>query len=161
MIGTIVGAFGLTGEAKLKLATDTPAHLANIKQVWLGTEPRPRRLLGARIHKGQGILRIFGVASPEAVDALRGVEVRISGDEAAPLAPGEYFYFQLIGLHAVDASGVVIGTVADIMETGANDVLVIAPAAGGADILVPNHPNFVQEIDPEAGRMIVTLPVYD
>ena len=161
MVGTIVGAFGVQGEAKLKPATDHPEHLAKVKQAWFGADPRPKRLLGARMHKGMVILRIFGVTTPEAVDVLRGTEVRIAGADAAPLAPGEYFYYQLIGLRAEDDTGAVIGTVSDIMETGAHDVLVITPEGGGADILVPNHPSYVREIDPAAGRMVVTLPVYE
>ena len=154
-VGTIVGPFGVRGEAKLRLTTDDPEHLTTIKQVWVGDEPTPRRLLGIRFHKEMGLIRLQGVATPEAVDALRGEPVRIAGADARPLAPGEHFLFQLVGLEAFDEAGNRLGRVADIMETGANDVLVVAPEGGGPDILLPNHPEVVLEIRPEAGRMTV------
>ena len=155
MVGTIVGAFGVHGEAKLKLATDDPEHFATISKVWVGDEARSRKLLGVRMHKGMALLRLQGVSTPDQVDLLRGAQVRIAGADAKPLAPGEYFLYQLIGLRAIDESGADVGTVTDIMETGANDVIVIAPIGGGGDILVPNHPQFVPEIDPAGGRIVV------
>ncbi len=155
VVGTIVGPFGLGGEAKMMLATDDPEHLATLKQVYLGDEPRPRRLLGVRLHKGQALLRLAGVSRPDQVDALRGMTVRIAAKDARPLAPGEFFLFQLIGLRAEDEDGNPVGTLVDVLETGANDVFVIAPEGGGAELMVPNHPDFVPEISPETGRVVV------
>ncbi|MFM9105206.1 MAG: ribosome maturation factor RimM [Chloroflexota bacterium] len=155
VVGVIVGPFGVRGEAKLKLSTDDPEHLATVPRVWVGDEPRPRKLLGVRLHKGQALLRLQGISTPEQVDQLRGAPVRIAGSDARPLEPGEFYLYQLIGLRAVDEAGAEVGIVADIMETGANDVLVIAPAGGGPDLLLPNHPQFVPEIDPPGGRIVV------
>jgi 16S rRNA processing protein RimM len=161
VVGVIVGPFGIHGEAKLKLSTDDPEHLATISRVWVGDEPRPRKLIGVRMHKGMALLRLQGVSTPEQVDLLRGAQVRIAGADARPLEEGEYFIYQLIGLQAVDESGAAVGTVTDIMETGANDVLVITPAGGGADMLLPNHPEFVPAIDPTGGRIVVRPIRYD
>ncbi len=155
VVGTIVGPFGLGGEAKMMLATDDPEHFAGLRQVYLGDEPRPRRLLGVRLHKGQALLRLAGVTRPDQVDALRGTKVRIPATAARPLAPGEHFLFQLVGLRAEDEAGNLVGTLVDVIETGANDVFVIAPEGGGPDIMVPNHPDFVPEISPETGRVVV------
>jgi 16S rRNA processing protein RimM len=159
-VGVIVGPFGVHGEAKLKLATDDPDHLATIQKVWLGDEPRPRKLLGVRMHKGMALLRLQGISTPEQADALRGVQVRIAGADARPLEPGEFFLYQLIGLRAVDESGALVGTVTDIMETGVHDVFVITPD-DGAEILLPNHPDFVPEIDPKQGQITVRPIRYD
>ena len=46
------------------------------------------------------------------------------------------------------------------METGANDVLVISPETGGANLLLPSHPDVVLEMDPAAGRIVVRLLEY-
>jgi ribosomal 30S subunit maturation factor RimM len=46
------------------------------------------------------------------------------------------------------------------METGAHDVLVIQPPRGGEEILIPNHPEYVVSTEPEAGRIVVRVPVY-
>lgn len=160
-VGTIVGVHGVEGELKLRLATDDPEHLATIQRVYVGDEPRARRLLGVRLHAGQALLRLQGVVDPEGGHALRGQRVRIDGRDARPLAPGEYFLYQLVGLAAVDEAEAALGRVTDVIETGAHDVFVVTPADGGVDLLVPNLPDVVLEIDPRAGRLVVRPLVYD
>lgn len=49
--------------------------------------------------------------------------------------------------------------VTDLLETGANDVLVIQPESGD-ELLVPNHPEYVRDILPEEGRIVIVPPVY-
>ncbi|HET7092741.1 MAG TPA: ribosome maturation factor RimM [Thermomicrobiales bacterium] len=159
-IGVIVGSHGVRGEAKLRLFTDEPEHLRAIKRIWLGDEPNPRRLLGVRFQNDVALIRVQGITTPEAVAELRGETVRIAGADARPLAPGELFLYQLIGLDAFDEAGAPVGRVTDIIETGANDVLVIAPPDGGPDILLPNHPETVLDVRPGEGRMTVRRLVY-
>jgi 16S rRNA processing protein RimM len=160
-VGTIGGTHGVQGELKLHLLTDHPEHLATIEQVFLGTSDEPTRLLGIRFHGGGALIRLEGITTPEEGQALGGLAVRIRGEDAKPLAEGEYFLFQLIGLTVFDEAGEEIGVVTDLMETGAHDVLVVQPRRGGDDILVPNHPEYVIAIEPEAGRLVLRLPVYE
>ena len=160
VVGTIVGVHGVAGEAKLLLATDDPEHLRTIKRVWVGQEERPRRLLGVRFHAGNALIRLSGVTTPEQVDPLRGLQVRIAGADARPNEEGEYFLFQLIGLRAYDEAGAQLGTLTDILETGAHDVFVVTPETG-PELLLPNHPQYVLEIRPDEGRLTVRPPVYD
>jgi 16S rRNA processing protein RimM len=160
-VGVIVGAHGVRGEAKLRLVTDEPDRLRHVKRIWIGAEPTARHLLGVRFHGEMALIRMQGIATPEAVAALRGETVRIAGADARPLAPGEHFLYQLVGLDAFDEAGAPVGRVVDIIETGANDVLVLTPPAGGADILLPNHPETVLDVRPDEGRMTVRRLVYD
>lgn len=160
-VGTVVGSHGTDGEVKVLLTTDDPEHLLSIRRVFVGDEPLARRVLGARLHDRYALMRLKGITTPEAASALRGSPVRIAGSDARPLAPGEFYLYQLIGLTAFDEAGETLGTVADIMETGANDVFIISPPDGGADLLIPNHPEVVLEIDPVAGRLTVRPLVYD
>ena len=150
----------MRGELKLRLATDDPEHLRTVKRVYLGDEAKPRRLLGVRFHAGQALLRLAGIGTPEAVDALRGQPVRIAGGDARPLAAGEFFLYQLIGLDVVDEAGSSLGRVADVLETGAHDVFVVAPTGGGPDLLLPHHPDVVLDVRPADGRMVVRPLVY-
>ncbi len=161
VIGTIVGSHGVHGEIKLLLMTDRPEHLPTIKQVYVGDETAPRRLTGVRLHRGQALLRVQGVETPEAVATLVGAAVRIAGSDAAPLAPGEFYLYQVIDLEAVNEAGETIGRVTDVIETGAHDVFVVRPTGGGSDLLLPHHPDVVLDIQPEAGRMIVRPLVYE
>lgn len=159
-VGRLAGSHGVTGELKLRLLTDSPEHLHTIKQVYLGDDPTPLKLLGYRPHGEHALIRLEGVTTPERAKAMGGLTVKISGADARPLAAGEYFLFQLIGLRALDEEGRELGTVTDLMETGAHDVLVIERVDGGDDLLVPNHPEFVLEVTPERGVIVLRPPVY-
>ncbi|MFN8590136.1 MAG: ribosome maturation factor RimM [Thermomicrobiales bacterium] len=157
-IGTILGPHGVRGEFKVRLQTDDPEHLLTIKRMYLGDEAVPRTVLSARLHAGQALLRLQGISTPETVDRFRGAALRIRGSDARPLASNEYFLYQIIGLEAVDETGQRLGIVSDLLETGANDVIVITPDGGGADLLIPSHPDSVVSMDPAAGRIVVRLP---
>jgi 16S rRNA processing protein RimM len=162
-VGTVVGAHGVRGELKVRLTTDDPEHLRRgvVKRVWVGDEPGARRLLGVRLHAGQALVRVQGIATREAALALRGQPLRIAGADARPLAPGEFYLYQVIGLDAVDEAGRALGRVTDILETGAHDVFVVTPPAGGPDLLLPNHPEVVLDVRPAEGRMVVRPLVYE
>jgi len=154
-IGTILAAHGVRGEFKVRLQTDDPEHLLSVTRVYLGDESSPRTVLGVRLHAGHALMRLQGISTPESVERFRGVPLRIRGADTRPLAADEYFLYQVIGLEVFDEAGNRLGRVADLMETGANDVLVIAPDDGGADILLPSHPDVVIAMEPAAGRIVV------
>lgn len=154
-IGSILGPHGVRGEFKVRLQTDDPEHLLTLKRVFLGDETAPRTVLGVRLHAGNALMRLQGISSPETVERFRGTPLRIRGSDARPLAAEEYFLFQIIGLDAFDEAGHRLGRVTDLIETGANDVLVITPDDGGADLLLPSHPDVILAMDPTAKRIVV------
>jgi 16S rRNA processing protein RimM len=158
-VGVIAGTHGVNGELKLKLLTDHPEHLPTIRSVYLGESDEPTAVKGFRFQGDQGLIQLEGVDNPEDGKRLGGLKVRILGSDAAPLEEGEYFLFQLIGLTAETESGERLGVVSDLLETGAHDVLVIQPDSGD-EILVPNHPEYVREVVPDEGRIVVVPPVY-
>lgn len=159
-MGTLGAPHGVRGDIRLHLTTDDPEHLQSVTRVYLDGEQHARRVVELRLHGDGALIRFHGVTTPEAAAALRGRVVRISGTDARPLAPGEFFLYQLIGLRVEDESGAEIGVVTDLLETGANDVVVITPATGGPDVLLPNIPDVIVEIDPTAGRMVARPPAY-
>lgn len=153
-VGTIGAPFGTVGEVKMRILTNDPEHLATIKRLYIGDEAKPYRLLGIRFHAGQALLHLQFVSTPEQAAALRGLPVRIDGRDARPLAEGEFYLYQLLGLEAFDEAGARLGRVTDLLETGANDVLVVTPD-DGPDLLLPNIPAVVLEIRPDEGRLTV------
>jgi 16S rRNA processing protein RimM len=159
-IGTILAPHGVRGELKVRLQTDDPAHLLTIKRLYLGDETTPRTVLGARLHAGNALIRLQGISTPETVERLRGTPLRIRGTDARPLAADEYFLYQMIGLEVFDESGTRLGQVTDLIETGANNVLVIASDDGGTDILLPSHPDVIIDMDLAAGRIVVRPLTY-
>lgn len=158
-IGVIGGTHGVHGELKVKLLTDHPEHLATIREVFLSENESPTAVESFRFHGDHGLIRLAGIDNPEDGKRLGGLKVRIRGTDAAPLADGEYFLYQLIGLKAELPSGEPLGEVTDLMETGAHDVLVLTTTTG-AEMLVPNHPQFVLDIQPADGRIVIEPPVY-
>lgn len=158
-VGVIAGTHGVRGELKLKLLTDRPETLPGIRTVYLGDSDVPTPVKGFRFQGEQGLILLEGIGNPEDGKRLGGLKVRILGSDAAPLEEGEYFLFQLIGLKAETESGALVGVVTDLLETGAHDVLVIQPESGD-ELLVPNHPEYVRDILPEEGRIVIVPPVY-
>ena len=158
-IGTILAPNGVRGEFKARLQTDDPAHLLTIKRLYLGDETIPRTVLGVRLHDGNALIRLQGISTPETVERFRGTPLRIRGTDARPLAENEYFLYQIIGLDVFDESGNRLGQVTDLMETGANHVLVVSPD-DGTDILLPSHPDVIISMDPAAGQIVVRPLTY-
>jgi 16S rRNA processing protein RimM len=110
-------------------------------------------------HKGRFVLKLAGVDSIDAAEAYRGAELRIGEDELAALPEGSYYHHQLRGLQVEDGQGRGLGTVEDLLRTGAGaDVLVVRGAAG--ETLIPLATDFVQRVDLEQGRVIVRPPEY-
>lgn len=154
-VSVIERPHGVHGELQARITTDTPDRLLRLKTLYLGDEPAPRKVLGARFHKDRVLYRLSGITTPEQVRALHGAPLRIPGSAAAPLAEGEYFLYQLIDSTVVDESGAELGALVDIMETGANEVYVVRPVGGGPDLLLPNIPDVVLNIDVENARITV------
>ena len=159
-MGTILGPHGTCGEFKLRLQTDDPEHLLTVKRLYLGDESAPRTVLGARRHAGHMLMRLQGISTPETVERFRGTPLRMRGADARPLAANEFFLYQIVGLAVLDEEGTRIGTVTDVLETGANDVLVVLAADGSTELLLPSIPDVVLSMDAVAGQIVVRLPRY-
>lgn len=161
-VGRLGGPHGLHGEIKLRLLTDEPEHLEHVSTVYLGERNAPIALESIRFVNDGALVRLEGTDSPEAAAKLSGLSVKIAATDARPLEEGEYFLFQMIGLKAENEQGEPLGTVIDIIETGAHDVLVIGQRPGTFEqLLVPSHPEFVVEMLPEELRIVLRPPVYE
>jgi 16S rRNA processing protein RimM len=125
--------------------------------VYLGNEFEavPYRIESYRWHKKNILVTLSGVTDRSLAEQLQGQFVQVPIEEAVPLPEGEYYLYQLIGLEVITTDGEYLGTVVDILETGANDVYVVE--AKGRQILVPNISEVVQAIDPVNRRIEVKL----
>lgn len=158
LIGTVIDAFGLHGEIKIRSFTDRVDHLRrHVRTVFLGEERRPFAL--QRVHEpkaGVLILTLGGVTDRTTAEALRGAEVTIRESDAAPLDTDEYFIHQLYGLRVVERNGEEIGVVREVLQTGANDVIVVE-RHGCPDTLLPMIHDVVERLDIAAGEIVVRL----
>ncbi len=150
IIGRISRPHGVAGEVNVAVMTDTPQRFEWLERVFLATDPddpspTPVAVAGVRWHGDRVLLKLDGYDDRDAVAALRASWLLVPLAEAVPLAEGEYFLYQLLGLAVKSTEGHNLGHVADLLETGANHVLVIRGDYG--EVLVPNVPAVVMAID--------------
>lgn len=142
----------------MAVLSNHPDHFEQLRNVYIGDEPAPRRLHQIRVERGEALVRVEGCDTPGDVAALRGQPVKIAREDAKQLPEGEYYHYQLLGLDVVDVNGVELGRLAEVHETGANDVYIVR--ATGRELLLPNISSVVLAVDLDAGRMTVRVPEY-
>jgi 16S rRNA processing protein RimM len=120
-LAAVAGAHGIKGEVRLKLFTESVAGLKAHKSVFIGGERREIRDL--RDANKTAIARLDGVSDRNAAEALRGQLVEVDRDALPPLAEGEYYHADLVGLPCVGPDGEALGTVAGIENFGAGDLI--------------------------------------
>jgi 16S rRNA processing protein RimM len=155
-VGKLRHAHGVHGEILMEVYTDFPERLQPDKVLYLGPEAGQLRLLKRRHHREGLLLTFDGFTTPEAVSELRNQVLYVRTDDRPPLAEGEYYHHQLIDLTVVTDTGVIIGPVTEIIETGASDVLVVRPETG-PEVLIPVVDAFVQRIDLDNREITVHL----
>lgn len=156
-IGRIIRAHGLRGEVSAAVLTDFPERFETTEWVYLGNEfeATPYRLQSFRWHKQNVLLTLEGVTNRTQAELLKGQLVQVPLEEAVTLPDGSYYLYQLIGLKVEDTSGKFLGTIKEVLETGANDVYVVEHE--GQELLLPAIPDVVKSVDIAAGIMVVHL----
>ncbi len=155
-IGRIVAPRGVRGELRVEVETEDPERFRVLERVYLGEEHVAYAVRGARLHDRQALLLLVGIDDRTAAEALRGSWVYVSIEDALPLAEGEYYYHQIVGLQTVTEDGDALGRVTQVFPTGANDVYVIQGPRG--EILLPALEGVILRIDLPNGRMTVRIP---
>lgn len=155
-VGVITGTHGLRGEVKVFPTTDDPGRFLDIKEVTLDIPGGERRvsIRSVKFFKKFVILGFKGMERIEDVEKLRGCALIVDRKDASPLEEGEYYVADLIGVSVRTQDGTEIGTLKEVIETGANDVYAVA-REGKKDLLLPAIPECILQVDPEEGYMIV------
>ena len=154
-VGRVLRPHGVRGELLLASLTDFPEHLSEQKTIYLGEPPVPHALMGVRLHRGQLIIRLANCHDRESADFYREQLVQIEAQTAAPLPPGMYYHHQLVGLAVYTEEGEHLGELAEVLETGANDVYVVKGPQG--ELLLPVIADVIRGVDLEAHRLTVHL----
>jgi len=146
VIGKVLRPHGVRGELLLQVHTDSPTHLAEVETVFVGEMHAPHRLEKSRLHRNQLLIKIEGYDDRITADALRGQIISVALADATPLKPGEYYHHQIVGLKVVTDEGEELGVVAEILETGANDVYAVSGPNG--ELLLPAIKSVILKIEP-------------
>lgn len=165
LVGKIGKPHGVRGRLRLFTEDAQSDALEWSKSLWLlGPQPPHRRfeLVESQPAERFWIVTLKGVSSRELAAELTNFEVYVERS-ALPELEDEYYVHDLIGLHVVNETGTRLGTVVEVFDNGAHDVLVYQPApsdddaASGETIMVPFVSAFVGEVDFEA-KTIELLP---
>lgn len=157
-VARIASPHGVRGEVKLLPLTDFPHRFEDTDFLYLA-DGTGLVLEAARLQKDMVLAKFRGMDTPEAWLPLRNKELYVPEDALMPLPEGQYYIHQLLGMQAVAEDGAVLGEVADILQTGSNDVYVVRQA-GGTDLLLPAIDTVILRIEPAERRMTVRPPEY-
>ncbi len=157
-VGFLRRAHGLQGEVVMDILTDFPERLVRGKVVYAGDE-HIRLTIRSLRSKGKQVLIAFEeISDPESAVPLRNQYLFVRSDEIPPLPEGEYYHHELLGLNVFTPSGKRLGTLAEILETGANDVYIIRGEDDDTELLVPAIPEFIVEIRLAERAIIISPP---
>jgi len=160
-LGRVASPFGVKGWVKLVSFTQPRESIFSYTRFFANRDGAAVELeMDAGKPQGKGLIAHFvGFDTPEAVRELTGLELSVTSDALPDLDSEDYYWHQLIGLQVLNQSGVVLGRVENLFETGANDVIVVAPDADSVDDkerLIPWLPDrVVIEVDMATGRIVV------
>ncbi len=160
-LGRVVGAHGIRGDLRVRFFGDGPDHLLEAPWIALAgaaldgesQETRFEVIRAGLARPGEVALGLAGVNDREAALAFRGRIVLGDPAHLPELSEGEHYWYELVGCRVSGGDGRPVGTVRELWETGAHDVLVIE-GEDGRTRLVPTARDLLREVD-VAGRRIV------
>lgn len=155
-VGIITSTHGVRGEVKVYPTTDDPRRFRRLKEVVLdtGREKLNLEIEGVKFFKQFVILKFKGLDNINDIEKYREKSLYVTRKNAVRLQRDEYFIADLIGLKVQDEDGTELGTVKDVIETGANDVYEVE-MADGRSLLLPAIKQCILNVDVENGMMQV------
>lgn len=153
-VGVITSPHGVIGEVNVFPTTDDPKRFRRLKEVILvqGKNEKTVEIESVKFFKNMVILKLAGYDDRDAVEKLRQCSLFVPREKAVRLKEDEYFIADLMGLKVLDgdAEDAELGTLEDVMETGANDVYVIR-LLDDRELLLPAIKQCILEVNVEEG----------
>ena len=146
-VGVITQTHGVRGEVKVFPTTDDVNRFKKLKQVILdtGKETMPLEIQSVKFIKQFVILKFKGIDNINDIEKYKRCSLYVTREHAVPLEEDEYFIADMIGMEVCTEDGNIFGTLKDVIETGANDVYVIAIK------------ECIRSVDIEKGQMMIHL----
>jgi 16S rRNA processing protein RimM len=157
VMGRVTVPYGVRGWIKVHTLTADPESLCDYPVWRLGRNGdwREVRVIASRMQGNVLVAQLEGVDDRDAAAVLRGSDVGVPRAELPAAEAGEYYWADLIGLTVANIEQFEFGRVARILQTGANDVLVVGAEAGGGETLIPFIADVIKEVDLKSGRIVV------
>jgi len=147
VMGKVVGAQGLQGWVKVHAFTEYLDSLLDYDTWYVGNEQswRPLQVLEANVHGGKVLIaKLQGIVDRTAAEKCKGLLIAVPRDSLPEQPEGEYYWSDLIGLSVENLAGESFGIVDSLLETGANDVLVVKGERG--ETLIPFIASVIQQV---------------
>lgn len=149
-IGEITKPHGIKGEVKVFPLTDDIQRFKKLKRVFI--DGQEVRVSYVTVGHDRAILRLEGVDSVEEAEKLRKKLLVVPREEAVKLEEGAYFIEDLKDCTVYDEEGLELGKVAEVIQTGSNDVYWIKKPK---ELLIPAIRDVVLSVDVEAEKIII------
>ncbi len=159
-IGLIRRPHGVWGEMTMEILTDFPERIKAGKRFLAGDDHQEIIISSVRRKDPNLLISIEGCEDRNSADLFRNTILYVQADQIPPLPEGEYYHHQLIGLSVVDKENNPLGIVEDIIETPANDVLIVK-TLDKKEILLPIIPSVVLRVSIDEGKVLVELQEWE
>ena len=156
IMGRIAAAHGIRGWVKIQPYTGSLDSLLDFRSWWIGHEGGPWRevrALQCEVHSKTLAAQLPDCPDRTAAEKLKGLFIAVPRSNLPQQNENEYYWSDLIGLSVVNESGMRLGTVANLLETGANQVLSVTGDDG--EILIPFVSNAVKQVDLDSKAILV------
>ena len=155
-VGVISSTHGIRGEVKVYPTTDDPERFLELDEVILdtGREHKILEIEGVKFFKNQVILKFKGYDNINDIEKYLKKDLLVDREHAVELGENENFIADLIDMEVVTEEGKVLGTLTDVIETGANDVYAVKTSEG-KEILLPAIRDCILDVNVDEKRMTV------
>lgn len=157
-VGVITSTHGIRGEVKVFPTTDDPERFKKLKKCVIAAkrENVEVEVQSVKYFKQFVILKFKGIDNINDVEQYIKSDLLVTRENAVALEPGEYFICDLIGLKVITDDKKELGTLKDVLETGANNVYVVDDGHG-KEILIPVIDQCILAHDLKNGTITVHL----
>lgn len=132
-MGRVGAPYGVKGWFRVQTFTQAQDALADYPIWWIGPSTQALRECSVeswRLHAGDLVVKLAGIEDRTAAEALRALIIAIPRTQLPPIGAEEYYWSDLVGLAVLNTQGERLGVVRELLETGANDVLVVQDESG-------------------------------
>jgi len=155
VMGFVRGACGVRGLVKVHADTEFTDSLFDYPVWWLGKNGvwKSYSFVDGQVRPKELVAQLDGIEGRDQAEALRGMKIAVPRSEFPEAEEGEYYWTDLVGLQVSNLQGEAFGSVTELMETGASDILVVDD--GQKRRLIPFVDAVVTEVDLDARRIVV------
>ena len=149
-VGVISNTHGIRGEVKVYPTTDNVRRFDDLKEVILdtGKEQLNLHVTSVKYFKNMVILKFKEFDNINDIIPYKGMDLLVTRENAIPLEDGEYYIADIIGSKVITDEDKILGTLTDVLQTGANDVYVVKTKYG-KEVLLPSIEECILDRDIE------------